>query len=312
MNNKICVGDIFYKYIKELDKVDTLRVIKFKNSETVTVSNGDKKFPVQTKLLMKEYTRIKPDGYITFSIISIYEDYKDVIITLHRKKDIDENGMSKPYCACRQNITNVFANQIIQGDYTFVGMSMNIDSAPIDVPYEMILSCDKVIESQIVSIYIDDTLDQILSYINTRKYDEVLCNIKSITKQNDKLIGYCETLKELLVDTEFMQDFYSAYNIIKVPFKVVLIDENEIIPTQRKYLEDELKCEMFKTYLIKYSREIDLGKIKREYILVSDDDNDLYVLGYDKGKYINRTYRDNIKDKRDASIMLKYASLNKK
>ena len=48
------------------------------------------------------------------------------------------------------------------------------------------------------------------------------------------------------------------------------------------------------TYLVKYSKEINLKEIKRDYILatsIADGCKDIYIVGYDPadGKYIPRT-----------------------
>jgi len=60
------------------------------------------------------------------------------------------------------------------------------------------------------------------------------------------------------------------------------------------FLENELKVNIMETYLVKYSKEINLKEIKRDYILatsIADGCKDIYIVGYDPadGKYIPRT-----------------------
>ena len=51
------------------------------------------------------------------------------------------------------------------------------------------------------------------------------------------------------------------------------------------YMENEIKANIMETYLIRYTREIDLRTIKRDYKLVtssSDKYDKVYIVGYDK------------------------------
>ena len=308
---QIYLGDKFYKYIEEEDRIEIVRIIKMKNTETFIIEREDTKdkFKINRDRLLSEFTRLKSDGFISFAIVNLQDNLKDVIVSLYRSKDID-NKVALPYAACRQNIFDLFSSQIkregVNNDVTYIGISVSVDTIPEDTPYEMVLSCNGIIENTMVSVYIDDTLDSILSMIRESKYDLVLKTLNN-RLSDPKIVGSCESLRDLLIYNNFMYDFHKGFNIVKVPFKVEILESYEILPEQRIYLENDLKVEIFRTYILKYDKEINLNKIEREYILISDIDDKLYILAYDKGKYINRVYQQNIKDKRDILTMIKYS-----
>lgn len=305
----IMIGDIFYKKDNN-GNVDIIRIKKFKNSKVVSVLRDTELYSMAYNTILNEYTRLNPHGYITFNIVSM-QDTKDVIVTLTRRNDVIFENDNVPYATCRQNIANLFAEQIIiNSDIHFVGISITKDTTPEDVPYEMVLACDGLISSDTISYYIDDTLDTILSFIKQDKYDNILkTNNKNI---DSNVIGYCNSLKELLIENDFMYDVHTAFTIIEVEFETEILEDGSLPKNQREYIEDMLKTEMYATYVIKYDKDIDLSEIKRNHILMCDKNNEIYILGFDKGNYINRTYLKYIRDKRDMKLMLKMVSKNTK
>lgn len=307
---KIYLGDKFYKYIKDTDSVEIVRIVKMKNTESFIIEDEKtkEKFKISKSKLTSEFTRLKPDGYISFAIALLQDNLKDVIVSLYRRKDLDE-GITLPYAACRQNIFDLFTNQIKKDNLTYIGISMSVDTVPEDTPYEILLACNGIADNYMVATYIDDTLDILLSMVRESKFDIVLQTLANNVSDSN-VVGSCTTMRQLLTENNFMYDFYKGFNIIKMPLDIEIIEEtNEIAPYQREILEDELKVEMFKTYILEYDKEIDLKKIEREFVLLSDKNDKLFVLAYDKGKYINRYYQQNIKDKRDVITMLKYKKI---
>lgn len=300
---KIYLGDKFYKYNEESDNIDIIRISKIQNENLFSCKDSKGAIiKISKEVLMDEYTRLKPDGILAFSIVNLEDKMKDVIVALYRSKDLDEGNLL-PYCACRQNIFDMFTNQVQKGKTMYVGVSVSQDTILEDTPFEIVLACNGIEYVNHVSVYLDDTLDEILSFVNKKKFDLVLTNLYNNVTNND-VKGYCKTLEQLLVENDFMYDFLSAYNIIRVNYPIDK-DVEELDQFRREYLEGLIKEEMFKTYVIKYDKEIDLKKIKRSYVLISDKNKEIFIVAYDKGEYINREYSKNIKDKRDAVAMLK-------
>lgn len=308
---KILLGDKFYKYNKETDTVKIIRIKTIKNENSFVAY--DEKTKEVIRITKQEifdlgYTRLKPDGCILFTVVLLQDNMKDVIVSLYRTKD-ENNGI--PYCICRQNIYDLFANQIQKNNIHYIGMSISIDTCPVDVEYQIMLACNGIDKSTMISYYIGDTLDDILSFIKLDKFDIVLKTMyDKIDIRNNTIRGYCSNVRDLLTQNNFMWDVLRGYNIYQTPFEIIVI-EDQLDPAQRMVLEDMLKVEMFQTYVIKYDKDINLNDIKREYVLVSDIKDNVYIVAYDKGEYINRIYRDNIKDKRDAQLLLKYKKITK-
>lgn len=307
---KIFLGDKFYRYIEETDKVEIIRICKIKNENSFTyiTDNGTKCNITKTELL-NDYTRLKADATLAFTIVNLQGDMKDVIVAMYKTKDL-EDGNNLPYAVCRQNIFDLFTNQVQKGKTMYFGVSVSVDTIPEDIPFEMTLACNGIAYDNKVSVYIDDTLETILSFVNTSKFDAVLNNLYTKINKNE-IKGYCNSLKQLLVENDFMYDFLRAFDIHRVDFELETQENDELDVNQRIIIEEMLKVEMFRTYVLEYSKEVNLKEIKRSYILVSDKNKKLYIVGYDKGEYINRAYAQNIKDKRDAVAMLRYKKVNK-
>lgn len=300
---KIYLGDKFYKYNEENDTIEIIRIKKIQNENLFSYDINGISYKISKEQLLKEYTRLKPDGFVAFTIVNLENKLKDVIVTLYRTKDL-EDGSSIPYCACRQNIFDMFTNQVQKGKTMYVGVSVSQETMPDDTPFEIVLACNGIDYVNQVSVYLDDTLDDLLSFVNKSKFDLVLTNIHNNVTNKD-IKGYCTSLKQLLEENDFMYDFLRAYNIIRLNFAIDK-DTTELDPFRREAIEGLIKEEMFKTYVVKYDKEIDLNKIERSHIIVSDKNKEIFIIAYDKGEYINREYAKNIKDKRDAVALLKH------
>lgn len=307
---KIYLGDKFYRHSED-ESIQVLRVIKIKNTDLFVLEDEKTKerFKANTLALKEDYTKLKPDGFLCFTIAELQEGLKDVIVALYKRKDL-EDGLNIPYAVCRQNIYDLHSSQIIREGYNeniqYIGMSMSKDTVPEGVNFEIILACNGISDKYDVSVYMNDKLEDILAMIKVKKFDIVLETLSN-NMSSVNVVGSCKTLKDLLEQNKFMFDFHSAFNIHEITVPIETIgDTYELIPEQRIMLEDMLKVEMFKTYVLEYDKEINFSKIERDYVLVSDYYNKLYVIAYDKGAYINRYYQQVIKDKRDVMTMLKY------
>lgn len=300
---KIYLGDKFYRYDEETDKIDIIRIKKIQNENLFSYEKENVSYKITREELLKNYTKLRPDGTVAFTIVNLENKLKDVIVTLYRTKDL-QDGIAIPYCACRQNIFDMFTNQVQKGKTMYVGVSVSQETMPDDTPFEIVLACNGIDYVNQVSVYLDDTLEDLLSFVNKPKFDLVLTNIHNNVTNKD-IQGYCTSLRQLLEENDFMYDFLRAYNIIRVNFAIDK-DSTELDPFRREYIEGIIKEEMFKTYVVKYDKEINLNKIERSHIIVSDKNKEIFIIAYDKGEYINREYAKNIKDKRDAVALLKH------
>jgi hypothetical protein len=310
MQNKGQNGSIGCKYYKFInDELNIIRLKRIKNSETVIIideTNKEERKISTTEL--KEYTKLIPNGYISASKVALDGNMTDIIVSLHRKKDLDLND-NVPYAVCRQNIFDIFTEQVKKkGDEaSYVGVSINKDTCPPNVDYRITLACNDVIEIYTFAVYLSDTFEDIMQFIPELRLNPTLLEmfekINADERSAGKIRGYCKSIRQLLKENNFMYDFLSAFNIHQVGFKISYNTENSaLIPEQAFKLEGLIKKEMIATCVIPFDFDINMKEIKREHIMVSDADEKIYIIAYDAGEYVNREY-DAMEDKRDVTLM---------
>ena len=167
----------------------------------------------------------------------------------------------------------------------YIGCSISKDTCPENVDFRMLIGCNKVVRSDMVAIYYDDDIDDILSMVKSKPYDDVLEILNKGFMEN-KVRGSVSTLSELLKSNDFIGDVYRGFNIVKVGFKYEEFAKVECT----RAIEDIIKREMVAPVWVKYERDIDLSKIQDSHILVLDNTKTLYVVSYTPGEYSNRPY----------------------
>ncbi len=285
------------KYFKfdDTGNVEIIRIVSGLDPKRIrAIKESEKKKVFLTEEKLKEYTRLNPDGIIGFSIVKVHE-LEDIIITLMRKQEL-ENKDTIPYIICRQNVTDFFTNAI-SPEMKYCGISISKDSVPEGVEFHRILSCDSIENTKSIAVYMDDTLDTILSFIHTKNYDNILYSlfidhIKYIDKENpDKLKedrqkryvdGDCKSLKDLMELNNFMYDFYSGFGIIPTHMDLSYIKDSCVVLNMEDQccLSEILAKNIISTIVLKYAKDIDLSKINKEYVLISDKNNNLYIVTY--------------------------------
>lgn len=311
---KIYVGDRFYKEFSDDDKED-FRIVKIKNENTFRIKYTNGELDTITRdVIEKEYVRLIPDGLIAMNIVNVgkvrpedKEELKDVIVAIYKTEDLD-NGVNLPFGVCRQSIEDLFTKQINTNPYVqYAGMSMNQNNVPAGCDFIMILACNSIAYSVGCSVYLDDTLEDILGLINTKKFDDVLSSMYAKIAPN--VFGYYPTVKELLVNNDFMFDFRQAFNIEKVYFTMKVNEEDYSMDLEQlKVLENIVHFIMEEPYVIPFSRDINLDDIKRSYLLVSDEKDNIYIVIYDKGEYKNIAEKQNFITRREIVSMIKNAN----
>lgn len=288
----ILLGTRYYN-----DNGEVYKVVKIKNSNTFTLERNNNRFTVTRDQLEGNLTKLIPNGHILFSIVE-NNGNKDVIVALYRTKQIGEEALNNlPYCVCRQNIVNLFyeiANP--NKKFTHVGMCVSIDTCPADTNYMLTIACDKIDYALAVAVYMDDSLDDILNLFRHDKFNIIL---NSYTKNNTiGLEGYVSTLPQLLEQESFSTDFYKAFNIHEINFKLKYDEESYLLDRdQTLYFEKEYRIEIFDAYIIKFDYSIQLKNIQKKYILIySKPDKQLYILVYTEGRYFNDYMRNEIKN----------------
>lgn len=296
------------RYVREKDdEIIILRIIKIKNENDVVVKDDHgNTFPTTMNVLRNKYSLLNPDGFLSFNIVYIDGGlngrFDDVIVTLHTRKDM-ESESKIPTVICRQNINDLHAAQLkIEKQGTnkdFYGMSISKETCPEDVKFESILSCDGLVKSVPVAVYVDDTFEDIMSVIKVKEFDNILESIfvdhvrrECNNNQSSGLIynkmislptidGFVKTLRELLVMNNFMYDFYRTFDII--PLKNINITtgmSKEDIVLLMKVLGSFLNVNLTSFRMIRFGKDIDLSRLKTSYQLIANEKEEIYLVLY--------------------------------
>lgn len=314
-------GQKYYKYID--GNLYSIRLGRLKNNKfsarVLTSKNSNEFIQVSEEELKDDYILLNPDGYITFCIVKLYGEIEDVIVTLHRNQDMFENAL--PYAVCRQSVSDIFTQTIIKTpEIMYVGCSVSQDTCPEGVDFRAMTSCNEMESMDAAAVYMDDTLDTILSFINVKKYNNVLTKstISSIKSYEDmknmtiaaraegrflalppKPYGYENELKDLLIHNDFMYDFYKAFGINIIPYpidnKAFKLSEdnyeaNSIALQKIRYIEDIIRHDILAIYVTAFNKTINLKEIKRNYMLAIDSNDKLWIIAYDLAPHDSRVY----------------------
>lgn len=310
-------SQIGYKFFKKFDDdtVEIIRLIRAKSYKDPTSipanviirkENGSEEKIRSDEL--KEYIPLEPDGVIMISIVemSATDDskFKDIIITGIKFLNM-RMGDSVPFVVCRQNIVDIYNNLVVrtEDDYIY-GCSINQNSCPSNYDFRVFLQCDKVIDTISINIYRNDTLDDILSLINTTKYDEILAEnkktfinnetgIKNVTKAifGKSYKGWCKTLEQLLLENNFFSDINEMFGIIDVDFNLKDFIIIRKLPNGEEYysVNDEMIWWLSGLYnapikeitVLEYNHDINLGDFNNSrYFFIRDNNKILYMLVY--------------------------------
>ena len=298
--SKIFLNTRFYKFYNE-NNIFELRVIGFINEKTCKciVTKGPEselnkqiKIPIET--LQNEYTRLSFDGIVTFNTVTIVSGLRDVMVTVLPKKDIDL-GINLPSVVCRQSVLDLFAKQFSANHVDYTGLSISRETCPADVEFDNFLSCTSIDYSVVLSYYIGDKLDYILSLFKHDKFDNVLHELfvdhcRNINRDKPGLgdyflrkgeaNGYVQKLNDLLKLNNFEYDLYRAFNIIPTTLSNDDFTDGVLSKKAESVLSDFLRTKIYKSLVLKYDKDIDLNAIKKKYCLVSDNSGVVYVVAY--------------------------------
>ena len=279
---KVHTGCKFYKYEENSDKVIIVRVKNVDyDSNMVKLINEDNTISkMKYSDLTSQFKMLSPDGLIIIANVKLNNNDDDVIVAMNRfpkNKVALKESDNMPYVVCRQMCADIFN---MNPDEAMIGVCVSQDTCPANVDFRLMIAASKILYTKPIAVYLDDTLDGILSLFNNKIFDDTL---QKLHKKYINVKGSCSSLKELLEVNNFMYDFRKCFNIMEIPFSV---DEDyEGLNEQNiEYLIKELGVQITQTYVIRYSRDINLHEFKRKYILAApaqDNYSKVYIVGYD-------------------------------
>jgi len=315
MNMEIYNGDRFY-YKHSLNNNLNLRVVRIKNENTFNCKRNDGQLiKISKQELLDNYIRITPHGSLFISIVDMGDKLQDVVLSIFRMSDVKEKTTAEPWCVCRQHISDIFSETMNQNPYLkFSGVSISQNTIMKGHDFKEVLACNGIVENKKYSIYLDDSIEDLLFLIDKKylsRMDNVLENLDN--KMNDDFHeGYVKSLKELLEKNDFMYDFLEGFGIQRVSFPIMEPEGTELQPLHRYEIEKITSCEMLKTYVIPFNYSINMNEVKRSYQLVCDINNNIFIIAYDKGKYMTESLKESIKRNNDVYMNLKDIVANNK
>ena len=188
-----------------------------------------------------------------------------------------------------------------------VGLSVNRDNIPSNFDFGIMLACDKITYCDFVNFYRMDTLDDILSLVHLKKFDNVLKELYDIHVEyvkkpelqfKEEHQGWCSNLKKLLELNGFQYDLNEMLGITQIDFDISdYIIEKKLTEDGEPYssLTDDVKywlsyifsINISETYIIEYNHDINLAEFNNAmYIIIRNNDNRLFIVSYTiEGEY---------------------------
>ena len=314
---KLLKNTRYYKW-EDDGSLTELRILKMQNESLCSViftkglkftPGTKKKIPVQE--LTDDYTKLRPDGYISFDIVTVGKKLKDVMVIITRQEDIQAREKT-PYAVCRQCAVDLFAKQLSPDNVDYAGISVSKESCPADVKFENFLACETVELDETIAYYIGDSLDNILNLLrHTSQFDTVLTTLFNdhcdyITNNNhyisevykktkNEINGYYKSLKDLLYWNNFEYDIYRAFDIIPLTVsKEDIICTDEIKDSVDKLtvygmqLLSSIVCRnIYESIVLPYDKDIDMKKIQGSFMLIATNEGKVFLVAY--------KYNDNYK-----------------
>ena len=273
------------------------------DNEIVTESLSEKQY----KDTYNEYNALRSQGLLSISTVSIGstnsgKDINDVIILLFQD---EENSSSvntvfrDPSMVARQGILDISKDQSMSIVKT-VGTSVTIKSCPEGYNLKDLIGCDKIIDTNIFNIYRTDSADDILYLLSNKDgfdadsvfkdlYDHALLTEKrngviiDEESNNGIINGYCKDLKIFFDHNSIIIDIRSCLGVSKIDIdlsgKDQLNDDDKLVLS---LLYGGIS--IHRTFVRRYTFEIELDRIKMNHMLVFDKNDILYIIAYTEDK----------------------------
>lgn len=294
------VGTKYYR-VKEDNKVEIIRIIKHKNVNTVSVIDDDlytggeaaKHHSISIDQLMRDYKMLLPHGQIAVTNVVTESGAKDVLVIankINQAADIaNEFTFSDIQVVCRQLLLDFFAQMTEKSGDKVLGLSTSRESCPANINFNMLYSDCKPIpgESQFISIYQQDTIEQILGLISTKSANAILStHFNESLSWPERVIGLTSSLRELLCSNGFIHDIRTMFGITcvnNIDVKIDAVNNKYVLYDTEVYrLEYVFKCRMSEMLVIPYDHFIDESKLpdSYSYAKICDDNNRVWIVQY--------------------------------
>lgn len=223
------IGRIYYYEERE----DLLRVINFPTFRKVAneyeweFQSADQADGFDTQEYLDSFETTTPCAIMSVNLVEIGNKHKDVIVALHRTKDLSD-GFEDPFIVGRQSIINFLAAQFCTAvEQVPYGLCISRVTAPPDFNMNIMLEHERVLDSKVISLYPFDTIDTIQKLLgNTNDFDSVINNFRvNFDPKGTKAVG--KTLYEFLDISGWQTEFNIAHGITVLDYEVFLYEDEE-------------------------------------------------------------------------------------
>jgi hypothetical protein len=244
---------------------------------------------------LEKYKKIPPVGIMTFFEADIGHGQRDVIVTLHRICDLNKE-IRIPYIGARQTIVNMFSAPLARDIYEVpLGLCFSNMTCPPNVDFSIIMDCKRVISTQVISVYMDDTIEDMINLITHINFDNIIKAFKKKWDPEDKKnVG--KDLYSFLDNNGFMNEFGNAFNIVSLDGE--LTEGNIIRTLMKKY-----SCQIEILGIVPYTYEVDLDRVddRTQYVFVRNDiyNKKIWVVKYVRGQsvlFVPRNQKEHVQE----------------
>lgn len=305
------IGRIFCKYNDSTDDFDKYRLLKIEKGEDDSKQfivceldennhiNLDKKKTLTEEeftTLKKEYTILGSEGVITISNIVYLENevrqIKDILVIYFPNNKVTKvPDASRPYIVARQGINNIFA--MMAGEER-VGLAVSMETLPEGYTLMDFMENTRVLDSCMTHVYRTDNATELGILLDNESSNDILNdlfqheynymkNIKEdlemeITKDSC-LKGYCTSIKTFLEESDFMNELFNKFNIIRVDFPM---EYSVPLNIDQKALCAVLLngARIAKAVPLQFDYSINMLSINMKYFLAEDSNDMLWIVPY--------------------------------
>ena len=341
MDYKEALASLGTKYfkIKSNDEYEIIRLtsVNFDKSkkDNLVFNAVDENHVTDTyyeKILNTEYTRLIPDGLVTFMAVRMSdgkEVYQDVVISTYTRQTL-QSGSQVPDVLLRQNALDIIAND------GSVGLCITPDDVDDEDIYREVMHVGAVDNMYGVNVYMNDTIEDILGVLGIKIVDffdrilekgfkDYISASSGIDMGQKSTKGHCRDLRTLLENTNYAYNHDMAFHILPVKFDVKphiihtssddieydILDED--LTTELSYL---FRKKVTKAIILQYDHDIDVNHLQKDGILfLRTIDGILWIVriiydGEFLEKEMDKALLNNFME--DINIVRKYGSKNNK
>lgn len=314
------IGKIFCLYNEEKDDFDKVRlasIIKDENDDNIyellklnektrIEDSEDEVFLSEEEFndIRKNWTLLRSDGILSVTNIvatsNERREIKDVLIIFFPNNRITEiPDIKQPYIVARQGINNIFAE--MAGYIDHVGMSVSIDTLPVDYSLSDFMANERVLSSTLTHVYKTDTAKELSDILtrnkNVKESEDILKELQlgriyylkntsskwaTFDEKNEKIDnvdGYCNNLEVFMNDSGFIEDLYNCLGILKIDSE---LKSNTSLSSDDKLLLSVLSggTKIDKAVPLAFDYDVNMAAIKMKYFLIVDINDNLWIVAY--------------------------------